>query len=78
MAQPCPLRQGVGAGERNFPDADLFTKAILKPLAPYSRRVACLMLEFGTLAKGVVPDVEAFTARFGPFLEPVIDLSHSS
>jgi uncharacterized protein YecE (DUF72 family) len=67
---PKHARYGTRAGQVNaaFLDADLLTGLFTRRLEPYAARVGPLILEFGTMAKGVIPTVDDFLDRLDPFL----------
>jgi uncharacterized protein YecE (DUF72 family) len=67
---PSHARYGKRAGEMNesFLDATVFDSLFLDRLRPYASRVAPMILEFGTIAKSLMPDVNAFLDRLDPFL----------
>jgi uncharacterized protein YecE (DUF72 family) len=67
---PKHARYGVRAGKPNegFLDPTIFRKRFADRLAPYRDRVATIIFEFGTMAKGTFADAGAFLERLDPFL----------
>jgi uncharacterized protein YecE (DUF72 family) len=57
-----------GCENPSFLDFYLLQEAFLRPLEPFREKVAVLILEFGTFAKGVFSDVREFLERLDPFL----------
>jgi uncharacterized protein YecE (DUF72 family) len=63
-------RYGTRAGQPNeaFLDASVFSSLFARRLAPYRDRVATLIFEFGTFARGTFPEPIDFFERLDPFL----------
>jgi uncharacterized protein YecE (DUF72 family) len=57
-----------GTVNRSFLDSALLDESFLKPLAPYRRQVAALIIEFGTFSKSSYSHVREFTADLDRFL----------
>jgi uncharacterized protein YecE (DUF72 family) len=72
---PTHARYEKRGGQENahFLNADVFDHLFVRPLAPYSKRVAPLIFEFGTFSKAMFPTVEHFVARLQPFLAALPD-----
>ena len=67
---PKHARYGTRGGKENegFLRADLFKTLFLKRVEPYSKRVSCLIFEFGTFAKSTFPTPAHFFAKLDDFL----------
>ena len=57
-----------GADNPTFLNADLFESAFVQPLRPYKDRVAVLIFEFTSFAKGVYPEPGLFVRDLEAFL----------
>lgn len=68
---PAIPRYGAQGGLANpaFLDAGLLRTAFLDPLAPYREKISVLIFEFGAFSRAAMPDVAAFAAALGPFLD---------
>ncbi|WP_422926622.1 DUF72 domain-containing protein [Singulisphaera sp. PoT] len=67
---PGHARYGTKAGTENphFLNAAILKKLFLQPLKPYTKRIASLILEFGTFAKSTFPTPDHFLDRLDDFL----------
>lgn len=67
---PTHPRYGAQGGtvNRSFLDVDLLGESFLKPLEPYRKQVAALILEFGAFSPRSYPNVREFAADLDRFL----------